>query len=522
MRNISRTHTIIAVIFFVSIYVSCLGYVFKLDCFQGLHENRTYSRLPALSLEYSKLMAYPDEFEDNFNDHFGLRQIYIFLNNYMKYMYLGLSGSPKVDIGKDQWLFFAITFTGYHDSSVFTPDLLDRWKLSLEIKKAWFLKQGIRYYFTIIPNKNTIYPEYVPQKYARKETSTPIDQLTEHLRQNSTVPFVDVKETLLNAKNGTYTLYYKTDTHINYYGAFHIANRLLQAVSQEVPACIPLNISEFTVTSKTGRGGDLSRMLGLDSLITDQWIIFEPNSSWSFTSPTPEEIFYPDTIFVKNADDPVIETRNISQALPNALVFRDSCGHGVLPFLSERFSYIRYIWEHLGILIPIETLIEEVQPDVVIEEVVERNLIFDKPQLPPDISKALYHLADKEIMRLDGMDCSRIFTQHKKANFLLAKQNFIIPLGSFAENSAEFIVLEFDIQSEEPSEMVISHRTKRVSEYNENTAYHINLNKGRNTVYVTLLSTCITGDVKCNFSSDLKNYTVHSVAAKRLGVDALY
>jgi len=57
--------------------------------------------------------------------------------------------------------------------------------------------------------------------------------------------------------------------------------------------------------------------------------------------------------------------------LPRAVMFRDSYATHLIPFLSEYFQRIVYVWRyHFD-----RALIERERPDVVIEEMVERRLM---------------------------------------------------------------------------------------------------------------------------------------------------
>ncbi len=58
-----------------------------------------------------------------------------------------------------------------------------------------------------------------------------------------------------------------------------------------------------------------------------------------------------------------------------AIVFHDSFGVALEPFLSEHFKEVIYFWNILSInILSQKKLIEDFQPDVVIEERVERGL----------------------------------------------------------------------------------------------------------------------------------------------------
>jgi hypothetical protein len=69
--------------------------------------------------------------------------------------------------------------------------------------------------------------------------------------------------------------------------------------------------------------------------------------------------------------------------LPLALVFRDSFFDGIMPFFSEQFQYVKYFRRHWYESIPIASLVETVQPDVVIEEFAERRIKMDMGNFQP-------------------------------------------------------------------------------------------------------------------------------------------
>jgi hypothetical protein len=71
--------------------------------------------------------------------------------------------------------------------------------------------------------------------------------------------------------------------------------------------------------------------------------------------------------------------------LPKALVFRDSFSWQLIPFLSESFRSVVYVWTFDFL----PELIEREQPDVVILECVERYLNALLLDNPPKVRAAL-------------------------------------------------------------------------------------------------------------------------------------
>jgi hypothetical protein len=68
--------------------------------------------------------------------------------------------------------------------------------------------------------------------------------------------------------------------------------------------------------------------------------------------------------------DARVVTEQPASSRPRAVVFRDSFGSAMIPFLSEHFSRAVYVWQND--MAP--ALVEEERPDFVIQEWVGRHL----------------------------------------------------------------------------------------------------------------------------------------------------
>lgn len=59
---------------------------------------------------------------------------------------------------------------------------------------------GIDFYILSIPNKASVYPEYMPDTIERKDTTSRTDLLMKYLEENTDLNVVDAKPTLVKAK----------------------------------------------------------------------------------------------------------------------------------------------------------------------------------------------------------------------------------------------------------------------------------------------------------------------------------
>ena len=74
-------------------------------------------------------------------------------------------------------------------------------------------------------------------------------------------------------------------------------------------------------------------------------------------------------------------------SLPRAVMFQDSFGHALRPFLSEHFQRAFYSWQVLFD----PAVIEGERPGVVLQELVERSLMEDFPPDPDEVTRSLPH-----------------------------------------------------------------------------------------------------------------------------------
>ncbi len=349
-------------------YISCLlllaplvGLVFPdLNPKTDLVENRKLADFPKFNL--NKITDYPEAFEGYFDDHFGFRSFLIKLNGKYKRKVFGIKEEKaKVLSGKDEWLFFTgnDSVEDYRGLSTFTPEHLEKWADILTKKQEYLKSVGVDYLFVVAPNKSSIYPEYLPDWMTKVAPQTPLDQLLSYLKRRTDLNVLDLRDSLLAKKNNGVLLYHPTDTHWNSMGAF-VGYREIMAHLGLPFTRHALSDHDVDLSFAPKRGGDLAKMLGIQSEVREtapQVVPIHMTATKQFDFPGP-----PRDILMQAED----------RTLPRLLVFRDSFSEALIPFLSESFSYSRYVWSGWGEDTPIKRLLEESTPDVVIEEWVER------------------------------------------------------------------------------------------------------------------------------------------------------
>src|SRR5690606_33872186 len=114
---------------------------------------------------------------------------------------LDVSPSPAVIEGRDGWFFYAEdgAMEDYAATVPFTSAELEAWRQTLQDTYDWLTARGIAYLFVVPPDKHQVYPEEMPDSIRRNGHSR-IDQLVHHLAAHTTVPVLDLRPALHEAK----------------------------------------------------------------------------------------------------------------------------------------------------------------------------------------------------------------------------------------------------------------------------------------------------------------------------------
>ena len=151
----------------------------------------------------------------------------------------------------------------------------------------------------------------------------------------------------------------------------------MTALARQRPELRPLAMDELRREYRSSAKGDLATMLGLDGHLAEDRLILRPiQPRRAVETSVDGEGDWRQKRYVLN-----------EPSLPTALIFHDSFGRGLLPFLTRHFRQSDTLWR-IG---PERELLEEQRPDVVIVEIAERHLLTTPPEEwegPPRLSAA--------------------------------------------------------------------------------------------------------------------------------------
>lgn len=337
---------------------------------------------PKVGSDWETLGAFPAAFKDYLRDNFGLRQTLIYAQAAFKYYCLKVSASSKVILGtQDDWLFFGDDYSrvSLRNTRPYTNGELAQWKQVLEARTRLLNKQGSQYLVVIAPDKNTIYPEYVPAAYTKIHPKSRREQLVEYLKAHSNVAMLDLTDILRQAKP-VGRLYMKTDTHWNARAGLYAYEAMAQQIQQWYPQFQRRPLSTFQFGEELFSSGDLSRMLGLQSGI--------PEIIPTVVPPTPDKAqpLKVDSLeyveLIKQQYEPIHTgaMQRPGAELPRCVVLNDSFAGLFLNYLAEHFAQTIYLGSRPGVF-PTNYLLQS-RPPIVIQQFVERFLADDPPKMP--------------------------------------------------------------------------------------------------------------------------------------------
>jgi alginate O-acetyltransferase complex protein AlgJ len=357
-------------IFIVVIFSPIFSMLFGVFQKSDLKENRAFTLMPPLYMDLNIIKKFPHKFESFYNDHFGFRGEAIQLFQKFKLYFFNKSPVLSVILAKDQWLFYAGAniLDNYRGLKYYSPLELRAWKDSYVKKRDWLEKRGIVYLVVIVPEKSTIYPEHLPSDFTKVNLST-TDQLVHYLQKKQSYSnILNLRESLLDAKK-KFQPYFRTDTHWNNMGAFDGYHSILNKLNQLHPNLVlkPFDSSRFKLGYKSNHAGDLSYMIGAQNFINEDDVRFTP--AFSICAKLKVEA---ESRLVRDGIKPLFF--ECPERKLKLVMFHDSFATALIPFISEHFQRSLYILNDIRDLTYLEKTVDVENPDIIIEEVAERNI----------------------------------------------------------------------------------------------------------------------------------------------------
>ena len=335
------------------------------------YENRKMAECPSFDIKH--LDKFPKLYDAYYNDNFSMRSRMVNWFNFLKLEIYKISPLPdQVLIGNDGWFYLKgneyETFLGENG---FSDSELREFKAELEFRRDYLEKRNCKFYFVIAPAKGIIYPNYIPNNLFLSAKKSHGEKLIEYLNRNSDISVVNVFSLLKEkAKDVNNPIYLKLDNHWNELAGFYASNEILSKISADFPTVKTSSISDFSISKKQVKVGNIIGMLNYDHNYTDINYIFKlnrgnrsvfvPKIGYPCPPSFPQEVFE--------------ESKEIKGSiLPKLLLMTDSFGTALFPFLAEHFTRTEHIFDAWQYKLN-EEIVQFEKPDVVVLVIFEAHL----------------------------------------------------------------------------------------------------------------------------------------------------
>lgn len=320
--------------------------------------NEVLAKSPALRERDGSLNL--DFFSDGtayFEDHFALRQEMVTANAVLTASVFQESAAQDVILGSGGWLYYADTLADFEGTTPMSRRQLWCAAHTLALIQEYVQGQGGDFVFTVAPNKNTLYPDFMPKRYQKSESPSNLELLAALLAEEN-VTYCDLLTVLRQEEQ---PVYYRTDSHWTGYGSALAHDALLKTLGRDAS----LAQEAFVPADHLG---DLYEMLYPAGNQTESGLSLARARTFAYEGT------------VRGADDMTIRTVCQGQS-GSLLMFRDSFGNTLHADLAESFANACF-----SRAMPYDlTQMEEEQADTVVIEIVERNLVklaTEPPVLP--------------------------------------------------------------------------------------------------------------------------------------------
>ena len=332
-----------AVLFLVLCLLPFVGMLWMDDAPTSDQDSR--ATLPALQVGDGTFnLNFLQGMGDYFEDHFAFRSLAIDTNARLRAGLFKTSPTDQVIVGREGWLFYGSTLSDFQATEPLSSREIQNITHNLSLMQGYTNAMGADFVVAIAPNKNTLYPDYMPYYYLRGNHESM--ELLEASLAAESINYVDLFG-LFGTRDEL--LYMRTDTHWTTEGALLVTNALLTACDKDA-------VTTASEPVETLVEGDLERMLYPVTAGTEESLAIS-TGNWQFSGGS------------ESVEDDITTTTS-SGGEGSLLMFRDSFANTLIPYLATEFSRAEF-----SKMIPYNlTRLADLKPDVLIIERAERHL----------------------------------------------------------------------------------------------------------------------------------------------------
>lgn len=350
-----------------------------------IDENRVLATRPAWPKDLAGFRAFRKDADKYVADKFPVRPHLIGLLNRAR-MVFGVSGSPRVVVGREGWLFFD---GGDHMAATQDPAPppadTRAWLAGLAGRTEALKARGVPYLVLVPPMQEAVYPQYAPHWYRLNPDRRAV-RFAELARTTGAGEVIYLHEAMAAATGRGVNTYSLHDTHWTGPGAWEgyaALMRRLKALGVVAEDPRPLSAFQELRPGHPNKPRNLALMLGVASFVDVDYLELgdpaaEARSTTTWLDP------------VHDWTKPhVIETGETGK--PVLMMTMDSFSNALVPFLYTHFS--RIVLSHTQDGAWREDLIARFNPDAVVLEVLESGLGYSLNPAPAASAEAMARIA---------------------------------------------------------------------------------------------------------------------------------
>ncbi len=311
-------------------------------------ENKTMMVLPELiSYEGGWNIAYLSELGDYFQEHFALRQEMITINAGLYGNVFHTSVTGEVLLGTDGWMYYSGDLPDFQCRDMLSDRGIFNAVHNLKLIQRYVESQGTEFLVTIAPNKSSLYDKNMPYYYKKAEEENNLSRMTAAMKKAG-INYVDLYAMFSGIDE---VLYFERDSHWHNKGAALAACALMDEAKKDHPDYI-----NMLYKIRKDHLGDLTDLLYPLNSELENNIYYQ--REWQYHCKDGITDYMTDWI----------ETYSDSDGADGViLMYRDSFGESMLPFLAEAYTkgyfsrLVPYDLSSIGIYHPDTVIIERVE-----------------------------------------------------------------------------------------------------------------------------------------------------------------
>ncbi len=304
------------------------------------------------------------------NDRIGFRNESIYIYQLICDRAFDYLAHPLYEYGKEKWIMTDDWDPVQEFHLDVDDDFVNDYADFIDEARNISLNKGADFLFLLIPNKETVYPEYISAGYNIKEQATKSDKITSAFDERD-IPYIYFFDSFMRLKDDIQLYNKKFDSgHWNQNGCFRANMEIYDYLIENFDSDIEkIDIDEYIVKEENQKYLDQSNFV-----INEKIPVYELKKT---EYKTLTHGFWEDDPNMTFSHAPQLTVNNSLPDAPRLLVFGDSYFGDEMKYLGNHFSSVCII--HTNELAYYRRIVDMFDPDIVIIEATERVILPAKP-----------------------------------------------------------------------------------------------------------------------------------------------